>query len=97
MLKRKYDKCKNKNKNNFTVIVKFDAFLLFSHEVWGFGAQNRILFNIYIYTMYLINETICVLSSAYCKLIALVLLSLIYVDLIVLVANVLCYFYRLVK
>ena len=38
--------------------------------------------------MHLVNETICILSSTYCKVIARVLLSSIDVDEIVFVANV---------
>ena len=45
--------------------------------------------------MYLTNETMCIYIHLHCKLIALALIAPIYVDLIVFVANVLCYFHRL--
>ena len=46
----------------------------------------------YVYTMYLINETICIYIHRHCKLIALALTAPICVDLIVFAANFLCYF-----
>ena len=64
-------------------------------------AQNRIVCNVcihvYVYIMYLINEIICIFVFTYCKHIVFVLLSprYMYVDVIVFVANVVCYSYRL--
>ena len=77
---------------DFTVGV----FLLFPHEVFFLvrnGEQKWNFMHIYVYIMYLINEIICIFSSTYCKLMHLFLLIHIYANLIVLVANVVCYSY----